>query len=42
MRPLVAGSVGPYGACRHDGSEYNGNYVDVMTTEVLDDVIEPW
>ena len=33
MKPLVAGSVGPYGACCHDGSEYTGNYVDVMTTE---------
>ena len=33
--PLVAGSVGPYGACQHDGSEYHGNYVDHMTTEKL-------
>ena len=24
--PLVAASIGPYGACRHDGSEYHGNY----------------
>lgn len=31
---MVAGSVGPYGACQHDGSEYNGNYVDHMTIEV--------
>lgn len=29
--PIVAGSVGPYGACQHDGSEYHGNYVDHMT-----------
>jgi homocysteine S-methyltransferase len=27
LRPLVAASVGPYGACLHDGSEYHGNYV---------------
>jgi homocysteine S-methyltransferase len=25
-RPLVAASVGPYGATRHDGSEYRGDY----------------
>ena len=34
-RPLVAGSVGPYGACLHDGSEYTGSYVDSMTKEEL-------
>lgn len=26
LRPLVALSIGPYGACLHDGSEYHGNY----------------
>lgn len=26
LRPLVAASVGPYGACLHDGSEYHGKY----------------
>jgi len=26
LRPLVAASVGPYGAFLHDGSEYRGNY----------------
>lgn len=26
QRPLVAASVGPYGAMRADGSEYRGNY----------------
>ncbi|MCS6982240.1 MAG: homocysteine S-methyltransferase [Flavobacteriales bacterium] len=26
MRPLVAASIGPYGAFLHDGSEYRGNY----------------
>jgi len=26
LRPLVALSLGPYGACLHDGSEYHGNY----------------
>jgi len=25
-RPLVAASIGPYGAARHDGSEYTGDY----------------
>lgn len=24
--PLVAASIGPFGACRHNGSEYTGNY----------------
>lgn len=33
--PLIAGSVGPYGAYLHDGSEYSGHYVDTMTTQVL-------
>ena len=31
---LVGGSVGPYGACQFDRSEYHGDYVDQMTTEV--------
>ncbi len=26
LRPLVAASIGPYGACLADGSEYHGNY----------------
>jgi len=26
LRPLIAASVGPYGAFLHDGSEYRGNY----------------
>lgn len=26
LRPLVAASLGPYGACLHDGSEYHGHY----------------
>ena len=33
--PLVAGSVGPYGACRNDGSEYTGDYHDSLTPEEL-------
>uniref|UniRef100_A0A3Q3JU33 Hcy-binding domain-containing protein n=1 Tax=Monopterus albus TaxID=43700 RepID=A0A3Q3JU33_MONAL len=32
---LVAGSVGPYGAFLHDGSEYTGAYAKEMTTETL-------
>lgn len=31
----VAGSVGPYGACLHDGSEYRGEYTDYITEEQL-------
>jgi homocysteine S-methyltransferase len=26
LRPLIAASIGPYGASLHDGSEYHGNY----------------
>lgn len=32
--PLVAGSVGPYGAFLHDGSEYTGAYAEEMSVEV--------
>lgn len=32
---MIAGSVGPYGACLQDGSEYKGNYMDYMTKEKL-------
>jgi homocysteine S-methyltransferase len=35
LRPLVAASIGPFGACRHDGSEYHGNY-GVGRQELLD------
>ncbi|XP_041054583.1 homocysteine S-methyltransferase YbgG [Carcharodon carcharias] len=34
-KPLIAGSMGPYGAFLHDGSEYSGNYVEWMTKEEL-------
>ncbi|XP_056133473.1 homocysteine S-methyltransferase [Lampris incognitus] len=33
--PLVAGSVGPYGAFLHNGSEYSGAYADKMSIEEL-------
>ncbi|XP_030646944.1 homocysteine S-methyltransferase 1 [Chanos chanos] len=33
--PLVAGSVGPYGAFLHDGSEYTGRYEEKMSIEEL-------
>ncbi|KAM4547819.1 homocysteine S-methyltransferase YbgG [Odontesthes bonariensis] len=35
MCPLVAGSVGPYGAFLHDGSEYSGAYAEEMSVEEL-------
>jgi homocysteine S-methyltransferase len=35
LRPLVAASIGPYGACLHDGSEYHGNY-EVGAPELRD------
>lgn len=31
----IAGSVGPYGAFLHDGSEYTGSYTNKVTTEKL-------
>ncbi|EDW55684.1 homocysteine S-methyltransferase [Drosophila sechellia] len=33
--PLIMGSIGPYGAYLHDGSEYTGNYADKMSKEQL-------
>ena len=34
-KSLVAGSVGPYGACLHDGSEYTGSYINSVSVEEL-------
>ena len=34
-KPLVVGSVGPYGASLADRSEYSGNYVDALPDEVI-------
>jgi len=31
---MVVGSLGPYGACQADCSEYSGEYVDSMSVEV--------
>ncbi|XP_076749726.1 betaine-homocysteine S-methyltransferase [Xylocopa sonorina] len=33
--PLIAGSIGPYGACLHDASEYSGKYCSSVSEEVL-------
>ena len=33
--PFIAGSVGPYGACLHDSSEYTGSYVDDVSREEM-------
>lgn len=33
MEPKVAGSIGPYGACLADMSEYSGAYADSMSEE---------
>ena len=33
--PLIAGSVGSYGACLHDSSEYTGKYVDYVSKEEM-------
>lgn len=34
-KPLVVGSVGPYGASLHDGSEYTGSYAKTTTPELM-------
>jgi len=34
VKPMVVGSLGPYGACQADCSEYSGEYVDSMSVEV--------
>ncbi|KAH9634559.1 hypothetical protein HF086_006184 [Spodoptera exigua] len=33
--PLIAGSVGPYGAYLHDGSEYSGDYADITPVNAM-------
>jgi len=33
--PLIMGSIGPYGAHLHDGSEYSGNYADTVPADVI-------
>ena len=33
-KPLVAAALGPYGAYLADGSEYSGDYMDKVTSEV--------
>ncbi|KAF5274687.1 hypothetical protein FQA39_LY07078 [Lamprigera yunnana] len=33
--PLIVGSVGPYGASLHDGSEYNGSYSKTTSKELM-------
>lgn len=35
MKPLIAGSVGPYGASLHDGSEYTGSYIPNTSLETM-------
>ncbi|XP_065163461.1 homocysteine S-methyltransferase-like isoform X2 [Atheta coriaria] len=31
-KPVIAGSIGPYGASLHDASEYNGSYAAITST----------
>ncbi|XP_057659895.1 uncharacterized protein LOC130896116 isoform X1 [Diorhabda carinulata] len=33
--PLIVGSVGPYGASLHDGSEYTGSYAKTVSAEQM-------
>lgn len=33
--PQIVGSIGPYGAALHDGSEYTGNYADKISKKVI-------
>lgn len=39
--PLIAGSIGPYGAHLHDGSEYNGAYADATPATTIRDWHRP-
>lgn len=34
-RPLIVGSVGPYGASLHDASEYTGSYAATTSQETM-------
>ncbi|KAK9872330.1 hypothetical protein WA026_017145 [Henosepilachna vigintioctopunctata] len=34
-KPIIAGSVGPYGASLHDGSEYTGSYAANTSVETM-------
>ncbi|XP_046402455.1 homocysteine S-methyltransferase YbgG-like [Ischnura elegans] len=38
---LIAGSVGPYGACLSDGSEYRGDYVEKISEKELENWHRP-
>ena len=38
---LIAGSIGPYGACQADGSEYTGEHLDKLSEEELISWHEP-
>lgn len=33
--PQIAGSIGPYGAYLHDGSEYDGNYIERTPVRIM-------
>lgn len=33
--PWIVGSIGPYGAHLHDGSEYTGTYADVVSKDTI-------
>ncbi|OXA62711.1 homocysteine S-methyltransferase [Folsomia candida] len=39
--PLVAGSIGPYGVLRCDGSEYSGSYMTTVTKSEIEDMHLP-
>ena len=41
INPLIAGSVGPYGACLHDASEYTGKYCSTVSKQILMDWHRP-
>ncbi|XP_076289389.1 betaine-homocysteine S-methyltransferase [Lasioglossum baleicum] len=39
--PVIAGSIGPYGACLHDASEYTGKYCSSVSEKMLMDWHRP-
>lgn len=40
-KPLIAGSVGPYGASLHNGSEYTGSYINHVSLKEMEEWHRP-
>lgn len=40
-KPLIAGSIGPYGASLHNGSEYTGTYINHVSLKDMEEWHKP-